>query len=149
MDTTQVLPPHLLKQFGVFVGLYNRTNGTRLTVKAALRQIAIVTLFESSLRCLHAAHDESVQRGTFSGDTSSTRRRSLDKINTRRVDSSILNLVTSTPGLSRKQLSEKLKMRLQTVCGGVSRLLEDDLIYVCGESLDHETNRRVETLAAK
>ena len=61
----------------------------------------------------------------------------------------IMDALWMSSGKSRAQMATETGMRLSSVCGRCNELLHLDLIYVCGEAWDTETQRMVETLALK
>ena len=65
------------------------------------------------------------------------------------VDAKTLSCIQANPNITRRELSERLEMRLSTVCGAVNRLYKDDLIRVSGVTVDKDSNKRVETLEVR
>ncbi len=130
------------KAFGIFVGLFNKCNGTQYSVKAALQQIQLVELF-NSVRC----QSQYVNAVITPFNPGSTRHKSHNKLDHGRLATTIYEFIKDNPGHSRREIAENLNMRLQTVCGQVNVLVREGFIHVAGTKKDIETKREVETLA--
>jgi len=127
------------KQFGIFVGLYNRTTGNKLSVKNALKNNDLVALYDSVATLLKGNTETNVCQD-------STQLRSLNMVNLSDKRKQVYDFIAGNPGLSRKQIAQKTGLLLQSICGRVNELVELDLIYVSGETFDTDTDRYVETL---
>jgi len=149
MKATTSLNPAHEKQFGIFIGLYNRLNGTKLTVRSASKNSVLVSLFESTQLTLGQVHTLSLAQDEVACQANSTKSRSYSLLDMPGVDGNIYYLLKRSTSLSRADIALALNMRLQTVCGAVKRLIDNGLVVVNGEKLDTQTNRHVETLTNK
>lgn len=129
------------KAFGVYVGLFNKSQGTKLSVKAALKVPELVNLFELVCRAQGVINEKIKPQ-----NTQSTRSKSYSLLDIPKIDNEIYQFIQKNPGWSRSEISNKTGIRLQTVCGAAKRLLDNSLIFVSGTQKDLETGREVELL---
>ena len=59
----------------------------------------------------------------------------------------IVDALRQWSGISRREISILLDMRLSSVCVGVNTLIKKGMVKVEGTAFDRETGRNVETLA--
>lgn len=133
------------KAFGIYVGMLNSIKGYNLTVKEALQNETVITMFKlfSELSQL-----KEFEVKIEAHKTKSTRRDSYDKLNVPEVDATVLTCIKDHHGVTRKEISDFTGFQLSTVCGAVSRLINSRMAYVGGKKLDLSTNRNVETVKA-
>ena len=134
------------KAFGVFIGLYNRSNGTNFTVKSARENAFLFKTFRNCQAGLALAHAHGTRHATLPSPRISTRRASLARLDVPEVDEKVYQQIQLFPGYSRSELSQLLGYRLSTVCGAVNRLMKQGLVFVCGRKKDPETGKTVEVL---
>ena len=144
MSTPQIIETiyttKFVKDFGVFVGLFNRTTQANISVKNALQNKDLIALFEMTRNSM----DLSIVTGKVQ-DTS-TKKRSYQKTNMGRNRARVYDYVLKNPNSTRKEISNGIGMRIQSVCSAVNPLVNKGLLYVSGEVYDAETDRMVETL---
>ena len=139
-----LLPEDSTKTFGVFVGMFNKTAGTELTVKQAHQVDTLVQLYEGIKEAIaELKYDLSEE---ISHTTKSTKRKSFDALNIPELDQDVLITIYNWPGASRNQVAKKLGRRLSSICGAVNRLMEARIVFTKGTVHDEETNRDVEAL---
>lgn len=144
MDDLNKAQQEFRKQFGIFVGFFNKTNGTEMSVKDALQQPVMLDLYNAIGQACQNVKTQVPQSALVS-----TRRKSLNQTNVCEIDNQVLNFIRSNPKSSRAQIAAHLDRRISTICGAATRLLKQNLIYVAGEVWDPETERSVEALATR
>lgn len=137
----------MAKEFGIFVGLYNRTNETNLSVKQAAMIDAMVTLFMRTQYVLSSAHKVVASNPNFK-DRTSTKLKSYSMLDIPKVDGEVLDYIKANPALSRYEIAEGLNIRLSTICGAVNRLAFNNFVFPSGIKVDQETKRKVEAISA-
>lgn len=130
------------KKFGIFVGLYNQLRATKVSVKTASVDPAILAAFEQVADTIGQIPE------VDSTSYKSTKRLSYESLDLPEIDMSVLHFINNNPGLSRREISQQGNFLLQTVCGSVNRLLDKELIYVSGRKWDEDTKRNVGVLSA-
>lgn len=136
----------LTKEFGVFVGLYNKSNNTNYSVKYALANQYMVKTFFACREALTQCHTKAVTTHKISTNLS-TKRESLYKLNIPEVDWTIYQYIKDNPGLSREDIAQHTEYKVSTVCGAINRLMIEDMVFVCGYKKDPHTGRRVQVLS--
>lgn len=134
------------KQFGVFVGMYNKVNGTKLSVKQALKLPVLISLFETTAKAITVTHDVFTGQQAASMPGESTRLRSYKKTDIGHLQQVVLDHVQANPDCTRREISNATGVYLNSTTARVRELIDDGLVYVSGEKHDHETDRDVETL---
>lgn len=133
-----------IKSFGIFIGLYNKINNTRVSVEAGLNEEALVKLFNKTSKGL-------AKKGSTTSPKS-TKRAAWEKFNTSNgttLSYEIYTFLKSSGGsYSRADIAAKLKLRLSTVCGRVADLKNSQLIQVVGTDIDPTSQCKVELLKA-
>lgn len=132
------------KQFGIFVGFFNRANNTDMSVKDALQQPIMLELYNAIGQACN-----NVKTSIPPSALTSTKRKSLNKLNVCEIDTQVLNYIKANPNVSRAHIAAQLDRRISTICGAATRLLKQGLIYVSGETFDAETSRQVEALSSR
>jgi hypothetical protein len=146
MKTLDLKNPSTKKEFGIFVGFFNKINGTRFSVEAAAKNENIANLYRS-LSTLVAQTGSIIEAQTPKRST--TKSLSYSLLDAPRVDREVYDFLAKNPPKTRAQISKELGMRLSTVCGAVNRLMQNDLAQFTGELVkDPETNRLVELVTA-
>jgi len=134
-------------QFGIFVGFYNKINNTSVSVKAALSDLEIVSLYEKAAvvtKCTPSLIKKQVK------STKSLSYEQFQVENGTSVAHAIYkHLRTTKSTLSRTEIADSLAVRLCTVCGQVNAMLTAGLLEVAGTKIDELSNRTVEILRAK
>ena len=138
-----LLPEESIKTFGVFVGLWNKTADTNLSVKQAQAIDELVQLYEGIRDTIHEFKIELAEELPAK---QSTRRKSLNKTSIAELDEKIFIYLYNHPKISRSEIAKGLHVRLSSVCGAINRLMELDGVFVCGRANDPDTNREVELL---
>ena len=138
-----------LTSFGVFVGLYNKLNNTSFSVKQALSNPELTTLFAATAQTLQSnTITTSVKNQVKS--SKSTKRFSYEAFQTEHGTTAAHAIYsyckTQNKSLSRAEIADGLNMRLSTVCGQVFNLIEAGLLVVDGTKVDEKTGREVETV---
>lgn len=134
-----------ISEFESFVKLFNKINKTNYPLKKAQQNNMLLDLFDGIQGILiETASDISNQIKT----SKSSKRQSYDKLSgcIPELDQDIFVFIYNNPKLSRQQISDKSGHRLQSVCSAVNRLMNAKLVFVCGTTIDVETNRTVEVL---
>lgn len=153
-----------LAKFGIFVGLYNRLNGTSLSVEQALWTTDMVELFQAVSQGIQAAAGNSQpntiavasvrqpnSRKKLTGKPKSTKRLSYEQFQVEN-GTSVAHLIykhlkaQNTP-MSRTEIAKALNLRLSTVCGAVFSMIDAGLVYVSGRTIDQDSNREVEIVS--
>lgn len=137
MNNEQKDNNEFLKQFGIFTGFYNKVNNTNLTVKQALTSNDMRDLFQSFAE---ATAKIKINKNE------STKYRSYSLLNIPEVDKEVLQYVKSNNNKSRADIAAATGLRLSTVCGAISRLVNNKMLEVSGTKRDPKSNRNVETL---
>lgn len=133
-----------IKQFGIFVGLANKVNATKVSVASALQDADYIDAFNDSLAAIAKKAGKSVKSNT------TTKARSYKRISGeagKGVRAAILSYLMKNPGKSRSEIASDLNIRLSTVCGQANVLKNTYLIHVVGEKIDESSGRSVEALA--
>ena len=133
--------------FGIFIGFYNKTNNTNITVKEGMRCPVMTQFFNTFTESAKIAHEKNYKKDSY-GKSTTTRSQSLSKLNTAKLDMEVLGLVRVTPNSTRAEIAIMLHRKEATICGAVNRLMRDKQLYVSGRKLDNETQRNVETVTA-
>src|SRR5574343_1040453 len=95
----------ILKEFTLFIALFNSMNGTRYNVDYALEDERITDAFTNFKRASgNIVKNQKIQ-------LKSTSRRSLGQINVDSLDYKVYNLLKSYPGTTRKELQIALDMK--------------------------------------
>lgn len=147
-----------LKRFGIFVGFYNRINNTSMSVEDALHDLDIVSLFSSTVKVVKTPNSNTTTvikqaQPKKSKRAKSTKRLSYEAFQTD-FGSSVDHLVyqgmksTGNP-VTRSEIAQTYKLRIQTVCGVVNRLEEAGLVICVGRVIDEDTKRPVELMQAR
>jgi hypothetical protein len=137
--------PSIKKEFGIFVGFFNKVNGTKFSVESAARNLNLTNLYLSFATL--AAQTASVVEAQNS--KRSTKSLSYSLLDAPRVDREVYDFLAKNTPKTRAQISKELGMRLSTVCGAVNRLMQNNLVQFTGELVkDPETNRLVELVTA-
>lgn len=149
----KALTEDFLKKFGIFVGLYNKLNSTALSVENALYDNDIVAQFRIVSGLMQNNVKSPKTASTGIKRPKSTKLLSYEQFqleNGTRAEHSIYKLLKKqNQGLSRTEIAKKLSIRVSTVCGAISRMMEAGLVTVTGIKIDEETNRKVELLSWK
>lgn len=139
---------NMKKQFGIFVGLYNRTNDTSLSVKQAAMIEDLVKTFNMSIHLLSRAHTVVSKDSNFKSKTS-TKMKSYSLLDIPKVDGEVLEYIQNNPGESRMDIANGMGIRMSTVCGAIYRLSHNSFVYISGVKIDSETKRKVEVITAR
>lgn len=131
------------KQFTMFIHMFNLINDTTYNVDSALEDKRITDLFIEQRGNLIKKHSENDIK------LLSTKRESYYKLNVDTVDYKIYNMIRNNPNITRSEICQYISMKIQTVSGGVTRLLKNGMIQRSGHIYDHETKRNVETLCIR
>jgi hypothetical protein len=131
-----------LKSFGVWVGFFNKVNGTQVSVASALSDPAMRSLFKDSYNTTRTA----VVRPQRMRSTKSV---AYDPIHVGLSADFIFAELTKRPNSSRNDLFETTHLRLSTVCSAVNKLMRDGRVVVSGTKIDPITNKTVETLKVR
>lgn len=155
-----------LAKFGIFVGLYNRLNGTNLSVEQALWTTDMVDLFSAvsqDIRDGFNGNPPSSPKGIsvvgvsqpnskkkINGKPKSTKRLSYEQFQVEN-GTSVAHLIykhlkKEDAPKSRTEIARELNLRLSTVCGAVFQMIDAGLVYVSGRIIDQDSNREVETV---
>jgi hypothetical protein len=127
------------KEFGIFVGLFNKVNDSKISVKNALKNKEMVELYESV--------QVSVKKDVKI-NTTSTKRRSLEQTDLPKTRAEVYDYIKKNPSKTRWGISVGMDRRINIICGRVNELIESGLVYVDGEAIDLNTGRKVETISA-
>jgi len=133
--------------FGIFVGFYNRANGTNWSVNEAAKDNGMVELFTSTMSAVSRTGLQLEVRTSTSRP--STKRVSLDEFraaNGNRVGIRVLNYIESSGGDYRASIAKALGLRISTVCARVNELKAMGLIESTGTTVDPVTNKSVEVV---
>lgn len=136
------------KQFGVFVGLYNKTNDTSLSVKQAAMIDFLVKAFHANQNFIKQCHTRVADHELFK-NTKSTKLKSYSLLDIPKIDGEVLDYIENNPGESRYEIAAGLDIRLSTICGAVNRLSHNSFVYASGIKIDPETKRKVEAISAR
>jgi hypothetical protein len=146
MKTLDLKNPSIKKEFGIFVGFFNKVNGTKFSVESAAKNSNLVNLYLSFATL--AAQTGSVVEAQ-NPKRSSTRSMSYSLLDAPAVDRKVYDFLAKNLPKTRAEISKELGMRIQTVCGAVNRLMQNNLVQFTGELVkDPETNRLVELVTA-
>lgn len=129
------------KQFGIFVGLFNKLNGTQYSVKQALQVQPLLALFNTISQSAAVVNSQITPIAGIS-----TKSKSYSLVNIPAVDSEVYYFLQKNPNTTRSEIALGTGLRLQTVCGAARRLLDNKFIFVTGTTEDTDSNREVETL---
>jgi hypothetical protein len=147
MKTLDLKNPSNKKEFGIFVGFFNKINGTKFSVEAAAKNENITSLY-SSLSTLVAQTGSIIEAQTPKRST--TKSLSYSLLDAPRVDREVYDFLAKNPPKTRAEISLGTGLRLQTVCGAVNRLMQNNLVQFTGKLVkDPETNRWVELVTIK
>lgn len=128
--------------FGIFVGLLNKTNATKYSVKQAQSNPAIVAMFTSIQGVILGApvstQSTKSKSWTITHLETATNCRAL-------VYKFLKNIGPST----RQEIASFTSLRLSSVCGRVNELIADNKLVVIGTVIDPNSNREVELIAVK
>lgn len=128
-----------------FVKLFNKANGCKLSFKEASKNTQMKELYDTVVEALViTAESLDIDRKIYKN--SSTSSRSYNSTNLNSVDRKVFELVQNYAGATRSELVAVSKIKLQTLTGAVTRLMNSNLIKVSGHIHDNSTNRRVECL---
>lgn len=133
------------KAFGRFIGMLNMMNGTTIAVKDALKDEALVALYNK----IYSISNKFVDKAKPKSE--STRRRSFDKLDSEGKLGEYQNLIylaiRDAGKISRQDLAEVLNLPINTVTARITELLRLNKIYVSGETFNPKTRRYVECLS--
>lgn len=139
MELTQ----DFLKQFGVFVGFYNKVNNTSFTVKQALQNETLMGFYGK------VAQATQLVNGRIGGPTKkSTKREAYDRLNVPELDSHVLEYINNNQDRSRQEIAKDMSLPINTVCGAVKRLIDAKMIFVSKVGTNPDSNRSVELLGS-
>lgn len=132
------------KRFGIWLGHYNKTTNQNWSVKGAIKNNNMTSLFKQVEQCYHNNAPKLVPPQS----SQSTKRASLNATDLDKVNTEVMKVIklNSHRKLSRNDLVKLTTFRLSTICGSVKRLIDSRLLFVTGEKFDTETNRTVETV---
>jgi hypothetical protein len=148
-----------LTKFGVFVGLYNKTNGTVLSVEDALFTESILDLYVQATNLIKNTSNPSSTtvaaasqvKSNVSKKPKSTKKLSYEQFQVENGTSVAHAIYTflkkQDVPMSRLEIATAMKIRLSTVCGQIHAMAEAGLVHVVGEKIDENSNRTVELLA--
>ena len=139
---TQNAQTTALKQFGIFVGFFNRINNTQYSVKEAAKDPTIVEFYNKVSQTALVVNTK-----VKAPQKKSTKRRAYDILNIPKIDNTILEYIHSNQDQSREDIANGTGLKLATVCGSVNRMIEAKIIFVSGEKTS-DSNRSVETLGS-
>jgi hypothetical protein len=146
MNTINLSNPAAKKQFGIFVGFFNKANNTKFSVKSAASNATLVNLY-------HSMAILTTQTGALISSQQpkvSAKRLSYSLVDCPKVDRQVFDYLSKTGPKTRAEISSNTGIRLQTVCGAVARLMGNDLVQFTGNLVkDPETNRLVELVTIK
>lgn len=134
------------RQFGIWVGLYNNLTQSKWSVQAALDNPTMRKMFEQTANGLTKKY----QRASEMLVPTTTSRLSYEALagDLDGLDDKVYKFIKKNPGLCRSEINRRLKMKIQTLSGCVTRLKHLGLVRVLEIGFDHETNRSVELLEA-
>jgi hypothetical protein len=146
MKTLDLKNPSIKKEFGIFVGFFNKVNKSKFSVESAAKNSNLTNLY-LSFAILAAQTGSIIEAQT--PKRSSTKSLSYSLLDAPKVDREVYDFLAKNPPKTRAQISKELDMRLSTVCGAVNRLIQNNLVQFTGELVkDTETNRLVELVTA-
>ncbi len=144
-----------LASFGIYVGFYNKINGTALSVEQALWEDSILTAYQVSAMTVRNTNKANgipkAPAKAASKAPKSTKRLSYEAFKTENgtsVAHLIYKALKQDPAMSRTEIATSLQLRLSTVCGQIVPLMEAGLVQVSGTAIDENSNRTVELLTA-
>jgi hypothetical protein len=146
MKPTEETMNEMSKEFGIFVGFYNRLNGTSISVRRATKIPQLVKLFHNSKNLLVYAHS-TLEAKQVDFNSKSTKVKSYEACNLPKLCNEIFTFIKNNPGYSRYEIAQSLGRRVSTVCGIAKILLDSGLIEVSGSTVDEHSKRVVETLS--
>ena len=136
-------------EFGIFVGLFNKLNGTSISVNEALKCPAMVDSFKITSASLQSNTTTQVVK-TQAKSASSTKKLSYEQFQSANGTSVAYKIYKHMKAvnkkMSRADIAAEMNIRLSTVCGQINLMLEAGLVEVTGTKVDLSSNREVEVL---
>jgi DNA-binding transcriptional ArsR family regulator len=146
---------NFLKGFGIYVGLYNKINGTALSVESALWEESIMKSYQMISNLVRTTNTlnkiPQAPAKIASKAPKSTKKLSYEAFqaeNGTSVAHLIYAFLKNNEPMTRTELATRLKLRLSTVCGQIVPLQDAGLVSVIGTKIDEDSNRTVEILKA-
>lgn len=137
-------------EFGIFVGLYNKLNGTTYTVNEALQSQTILDTFSITTASLKST-TQTVQSQLK--NVTSTKKLSYEAFQKEHGSSVAYKIYTfmkqTNTSMSRAEIAEAMGIRLSTVCGQINQMAKAGLVQIVGNKIDKSSKREVETLIWK
>lgn len=139
-------------KFGIFVGLYNKLNGTTISVADALQCQAMLDAFAITSASLQSnSTTQLVQsQAKSAGSTKKLSYEAFQKDYGSSVAYKIYTHMKKTnTKMSRAEIADSMGIRLSTVCGQINAMVKAGLVQVTGKKIDKASKREVEVLIWK
>lgn len=139
------------KQFGIFTGFYNQTNGTSITVAEALKSENLRALFDAMQQDCAAFNEVVKPQLEVSTAHKSTRMRSFETVAVAKGQQDILNVLRAHPNINRREIAGHLGKEnfINAVAARCSELLRAGRIQTTGEGVCAITNKATELLSVR
>lgn len=150
LDEAMEAAEEMYSTFGMFVGFYNRVNKTSWTVEKAWDNEDLRQLFVGTAKAMaggSAPIKPKTEYPTEYKRTKSTKNMSYSQLKKSSVAYKVITAIMEAPiPVSRNEIADLTGLRLSSVTGQCTPLIEMGIIKPIGRKYDHETDRMVETL---